>query len=347
MTPAPAPEDLEAQLASARSSAADETRHAPPQASSGPKRPRLSRRDLLVGVACGLVASRTRAVKAAGEEERVLERASSDYNDIVVTQAGSVRTMYFVQGDRWLIESRLDLRDPDALSLSVFRSMRAALLLQPAPKRVLMVGVGGGQLSNFLFSRLPGVEIDAVDIDPEVVRLARAYFQIPDNARYRTHVGDGRLFVEQQRQADTDLLILDAFRGTSVPFHLRTRQFYGACRARLRPGGALVANLHTHTSRYADDRATFGAAFEHDYAFADERDAETTLVCTRDPVGLYQLRRNAVLADRRFGPGMQRLGAGLQVHSVRGGRVLEDDFASTAAGAKRHNESCRPRCQGD
>ena len=86
----------------------------------------LPRRVLLAGAASSLLASR---VRAADDEERVLERASSDYNDIVVTQSGSIRTMYFVQGDKWLIESRLDLRDPDALSLSVFRSMRAALLL--------------------------------------------------------------------------------------------------------------------------------------------------------------------------------------------------------------------------
>lgn len=310
---------------------------------------RLPRRTLLAGAASSLLASAARATPTGDDDddEQVLERASSDYNEIVVTQTGSVRTMYFVQGDRWLIESRLDLRDPDALSLSVFRSMRAALLLQPAPKRVLMVGVGGGQLSNFLFSRLPGVEIDAVDIDPEVVRLARAYFKIPTDPRYRTHVGDGRLFVEQRAEADTDLLILDAFRGTSVPFHLRTQQFYAACRTRLRPGGAAVANLHTHTSRYPDDRATFAAAFEHDYAFVDERDAETTLVCTRDPVGLYQLRKNALIADQTFGPGMHRLGSRLQVHPVRGGSVLKDDFSSSAAGAKRHNDSCRPRCQGD
>ena len=70
-------------------------------------------------------------------------------------------------------------------------------------------------------------------------------------------------------------------------------------------------------------------------------------MCTRDPVGLYQLRKNAIVADRVFGPGMQRLGAHLQVHTPRGGHVLNDDFGNSAAGAKRHNESCRPRCQGD
>ena len=283
----------------------------------------------------------------ADEREHVLERAVSDFNEVVVTQAGSIRTMYFVQGERWLIESRIDLRRPETLSLGVFRSMRAALLLQPAPARVLMIGLGGGQLSNYLFAHLPGVEIDAVDIDPEVVRLARAYFEIPEHPRYRTHVGDGRLFVEARSEADTDLLILDAFRGTSVPFHLRTRQFYAACRERLRPAGALVANLHTHTSRYPDDRATFGAVFEHDYAFVDGREAETTLVCTRQPVGAYTMRENAAALAPTFGHGMERLASRLLLHPPSGGAVLEDDFSASAIGARRHNDSCRPTCFGE
>lgn len=303
----------------------------------------LSRRTVLAGAASMLLVRDARA----DDEEQVLERATSKYNEVVITQAGSVRTMYFVQGDRWLIESQLDLEQPDALSLSVFRSMRASLLLQPTPKRVLMVGLGGGQLSNFLFARLPGIEIDAVDIDPEVVRLARTYFEIPDDPRYRTHVGDGRLFVEQRGEPDTDLLILDAFRGTSVPYHLRTRQFHEACRARLRPGGALVANLHTHTSRYLDDRATFASVFEHDYGFVDERDAETTLVCTQAPVSLYRMRTHAASLAPTFGSGMERLASRLMLHGPRGGRVLEDDFNDSAEGARHHNASCAPRCAGE
>ncbi|MCR9163616.1 MAG: spermidine synthase [Nannocystaceae bacterium] len=303
----------------------------------------LSRRTVLLGAASTFVAP----AAWADDEEQVLERASSAFNEVVITQAGSIRTMYFVQGDRWLIESRIDLTQPQALSLSVFRSMRACLLLQPAPRRVLMVGLGGGQLSNMLFARFPGIEIDAVDIDPEVVRLARTYFALPDDPRYRTHVDDGRLFVERSAEPDTDLLILDAFRGTSVPYHLRTRQFHAACNARLRPGGALVANLHTHTSRYLDDRATFAAVFEHDYGFVDERDAETTLVCTAAPVSPYRMRANARALAPAFGRGMERLASRLVLQRPTGGRVLEDDFVDAAAGARRHNASCAPRCAGE
>jgi spermidine synthase len=302
----------------------------------------LPRRAVLAGAAAWAALPR---LGRAAEDERVLERARSDYNEVVVTQAGSIRTMYFVQDEQWLIESRIDLRDPHALSLGVFRPMRAALLLQPAPRRVLMVGLGGGQLSSFLFARLPGVQIDAVDIDPEVVRLARTYFELPDDPRYRTHVGDGRLFVEQS--GTTDLLILDAFRGTSVPFHLRTREFYAACHDRLSRQGALVANLHTHSRRYLDDRATFADVFAHDYAFVDGREAETTLVCTREAVGLYTMRRNADALEPVFGPGMRRLASRWRARPALGGQVLRDDFTDAAAGAKRHNDSCRPHCAGE
>ncbi len=310
----------------------------------------LRRRDLLRGGLAVSVAPPGWWVPGRDPAERELERARSAFNEVVITEAGSIRTMYFVQGDAWLVESRIDLDDPTSLSLDVFRTMTAGLLLQPRPRRICMVGVGGGQLSNYLFARLPGVEIDAVDIDPEVVRLARKYFEIPDDPRYRTHVGDGRLFVESSTTADVDMLILDAFRGTSVPYHLRTSQFYGACRQRLRPAGVVVANLHNRSPRYPHDRATFAAVFAHDYGFVSQREYETTLVCTADaaPVGVYAMRHNARALQADFDVDLLHLASRLHLRPPAAlGRVLEDDFASTADGVRRHNESCKPRCDRD
>ncbi len=36
-----------------------------------------------------------------------------------------------------------------------------------------MVGLGGGQLSNYLFRNVPDLDMDIVEICPEVARLAR------------------------------------------------------------------------------------------------------------------------------------------------------------------------------
>src|SRR5690606_3379979 len=122
--------------------------------------------------------------------------------------------------------------------------------------------------SNYLFSRIPGIEIDAVDICPAVVELARKHFGVPDDPRYRLHVGDGRLFIEQAPARSFDLLILDAYRGHSVPRHLRTQEFFQACAERLAPDGAVVANMHRRTPRYPIDRATMASVFRHTYRFS-------------------------------------------------------------------------------
>ncbi len=45
-------------------------------------------------------------------EERVLDQAYSDYNHVVVTQRGHIRTMYFVVGTKRYVETTLDVNDP-------------------------------------------------------------------------------------------------------------------------------------------------------------------------------------------------------------------------------------------
>src|SRR5690606_12143582 len=173
-----------------------------------------TRRECLgAGLATGLgLVSGAWPRRAEAAEEKLLEHATSDYNEIIVTERGSIRTMYFVVDGTRYIESRKDLDHPNSLDLDYSRTMMAGFLLNPEPKRFMMMGLGGGQISNYLFERFPELEIDAVDIDPEVVRLAHKYFGVPDHPRYRTHVGDGRLFIESAREP-WDQIMLDAFRG--------------------------------------------------------------------------------------------------------------------------------------
>ncbi len=288
--------------------------------------------------------------RGAPAAERVLARARSPYNEIVVTQRGSVRTMYFVSEGTWYIESRWDTAHPRSLDLDYTRTMMAGFLVQPAARRLLMIGFGGGQISTYLFERIDGMEVDGVDIDPEVVRLARTYFGVPDDPRYRTHVSDGRLFVEKIRPGPRyDMIVLDAFRGVFVPYHLKTRQFYRALRERLAPGGVVVANLHHATRMYPHDRATFDAVFPACHAFASERGLQTTLVACRDddPLGTFDLRARA----RAVAPYFDFDVLGLASRRYRTpnygpGRVLEDGFdpKDLPEAAARHNRACHDDC---
>jgi spermidine synthase len=307
-----------------------------------------TRRECLrAGVGLGCLAAWPRRAEAA--EEKLLERATSEYNEIVVTERGSIRTMYFVVDGTRYIESRKDLDHPNSLDLDYSRTMMAGFLVNPAPKRFMMMGLGGGQISNYLFERFPEIEIDAVDIDPEVVRLAHKYFDVPENPRYRTHVGDGRLFIENASEP-WDLIMLDAFRGVFVPYHLKTREAYEACLAKLAPGGVVVANLHNLTRMYPHDRETLASVFPHRYSFVSESGNQTTFVASGSPerVGTYEIRQNALEVADRFDFDILGLAARYYMRTDwdTEASVLTDDFnpAELESAAQRHNTTCIAGC---
>jgi spermidine synthase len=287
--------------------------------------------------------------RAEGAEEKLLEHVTSEFNEIMITERGSIRTMYFVVDGTRFIESRKDLEHPNSLDLDYSRTMMAGFLLNPAPKRFMMMGLGGGQISNYLFERFPEMEIDAVDIDPEVVRLAHAYFGVPEHPRYRTHVGDGRLFIEKASQP-WDQIMLDAFRGVFVPYHLKTREAYQACLDKLTPGGVVVANLHNLTRMYPHDRQTLATVFPHRYSFVSESGNQTTFVASSsaERIGTYEIRKNALAVADRFDFDILGLAARYYMRTDWDTEVavLTDDFnpAELESAAERHNTTCISNC---
>ena len=312
--------------------------------------PRLGRRSWLLGAGAGALTALAPTRHGAAADEVLLEEAKSAYNLVQVTERGSVRTMYFVVDGMRFIESRWDMDHAKSLDLDYARTMMAGFLVSPRPKKFMMMGLGGGLITNYLFERFPDLEIDAVDIDPEVVRLAHKYFGVPDSPRYRTHVGDGRVFIEKSK-TQWDQMMLDAFRGVFVPLHLKTREFYTACLEKLTPDGVVVANLHNQTRMYPHDRNTLQDVFPQQYAFVAERGNQTTFVASRRErrVGVYEIRQNAVDHQENFDFDRLRLAA--RYYYRRDWRtnaeVLHDDFDASELeqGAARHNETCVRNCK--
>ncbi|WP_195764057.1 fused MFS/spermidine synthase [Pseudoduganella rivuli] len=154
--------------------------------------------------------------------------------------------------------------NPDELILGYTQSMMGALLLQPDPRHIGMIGLGGGSLLKFCHRHLPEAAISVAEIDPEVIAL-RDQFHIPDGSeRLAVHCIDGAEFV---RHADRlfDLLMVDGFDRGGQPAQLCSRAFYADCHRSLAPGGVMVVNLlgdnMEETQEYiARMRASFGAA---------------------------------------------------------------------------------------
>lgn len=186
------------------------------------------------------------SLPGAHAQQAVLFEKESPFNTVIVTEERALRVLRFERGGAR--QSVVKLGDPAHLELPYAKTVFTALALCGAPKRALIVGLGGGTLPMFLRLQEPEAEIDCVDIDPVVVTVAKEYFGFREDARMRAVVGDGRAFVENAAQA-YDLIFLDAYGSDSVPAHLTTREFLQAVRRIVTPGGVVVGNVW---SRYSN-----------------------------------------------------------------------------------------------
>lgn len=199
---------------------------------------------------------------ACAHEPRVLYEGRSAYNSLIVTQGrDGLRTLRFEPGGAR--QSVVDPRDPTHLALPYLKAALIGLALCEAPRRVLIVGLGGGTLPRFLRHYYPEALIDVVDIDPDVVRVAREYFAFREDPGLRVHVADGRSYVERVHEP-YDLVFLDAFDAHSVPTHMTTQEFLAAVRRAVREDGVVVGNLwnSAHNALYAPMVRTYRSVFE-------------------------------------------------------------------------------------
>ncbi len=144
--------------------------------------------------------------------------------------------------DVFSLQSEMRIDSPDELVLGYTQSMMACLLLQPAPRQIGMIGLGGGSLAKFCYRHLPGASISVAEIDADVIAL-REQFRIPgDDERLAVHCIDGAQFV-QQALGRYDVLMVDGFDQRGQPPQLCSQRFYDDCYRTLHAGGVLVVNL--------------------------------------------------------------------------------------------------------
>jgi spermidine synthase len=147
-----------------------------------------------------------------------------------------------------LIQSCMRLADPDDLVLDYTRTMMGALLLNPRPRHVLMIGLGGGSMVKYLHHHVPQADITVVEISQSVIDLRDAFHVPPDDARLHTVHADGAEFMRRPPRA-YDLILVDGFTGEGIAEALCTRSFYLHCRKALSAEGLLVANVQADTDQ--------------------------------------------------------------------------------------------------
>ncbi len=166
--------------------------------------------------------------------------------------------------------------------LSYTKLAFCGLLYKPEPKRILVLGLGGGVIPREMHSYFPATDIDVAEIDPDIQQTAKQFFGFREDDKLRVHISDGRMFIKEllrRKSAEKyDIVVLDAFNSEYIPFHLMTKEFLEQVKGVLAEDGVVVANVFQNNRLFDAELATFLAVFGRCQVFVDEYSTNAMLV---------------------------------------------------------------------
>jgi spermidine synthase len=194
-----------------------------------------------LSLACAAAISLAPAPGVAKDQRTLIDSKESLYNQIYIYKEDNLLLMTFGFNKALYIESAFNPKDEFELPAPYTRYMTAGLAYAHKVSSVLEIGFGGGRTAWYLHRALPDLSVTSVELDPTVVDLSRKYFGIKDEPKFTVANEDGRQFLAHTNE-HYDVILLDAFHGPSVPFHLLTKEFYALVAQRLNEGGVVLQN---------------------------------------------------------------------------------------------------------
>jgi spermidine synthase len=274
----------------------------------------------------------------------ILHTKDSQYHRIAVVEDDDSRYLRFDSS----FQSGMYKDDPFRTRFEYSDYLQLPLAYRPSTRKILYVGLGGGSAPKRTWRDFPATQIEAVELDPEVVDVAYEYFELPRDPRLQVEVEDGRRFIAAN-EGPWDAIVIDAFYSDSIPFHLATREFLELARSRLTPGGTVSTNIigavrgrdsRLFRSMLRTYRAVFPTVAIHPVVSEGERDLtgirNVILVAGDGAAPSKEFLQERWAELRQQAPGAPDLTAAIQGRvdtpvQTEDVPVLTDDYAPTDA----------------
>mgnify|MGYP003387579527 FL=1 len=227
-------------------------------------------------------------------QAQVIHQERSLYRKILVEDKGDLRCLKFNVKSTKTQQSCLLKSQPEQLVFNYTKLLMTSLLIVPDPKRILIIGLGGGTMSNTLAKLYPKSQIDNVEIDQAVIKVARDYFGFFENNNIKTYNQDGRIYIKRAllKKQQYDWIILDAFNGDYIPEHLMTKEFLQETKNLLSENGVISANTFSLSELYAHESATYKAVFGDFYQVSNQANANRIIIVSKNDFTTNSLNKS-------------------------------------------------------
>ena len=168
----------------------------------------------------------------------LLHDSADELGPIRVFDDGQYRVLSFAEGDE---QSRIRLSTPHVLQHEYTQAMTLPLLFCQ-PKRICILGLGGGALLNALYYAIPNVQITAVELRQEVLDAAQMYFKLPQGKRVTLEVANATDRLEEGLAKKVDLLMTDIYNTEGMDRAVLQESFISNCAKNIKEDGWLALN---------------------------------------------------------------------------------------------------------
>lgn len=176
----------------------------------------------------------------SADPSSILDRLfRGEYDKPFLLEDGETRYLYFSFAH---VQSAMCIGQPEKLELAYTRKMMSFALFNPKPRKILMLGLGGGSLAKFCHKHCQNAEITVIEINQHVLSF-RDQFHVPlENERFSIVLADAAEFMASNQQT-FDVILADAFDRNGFASSLCNREFYANLKRAIGDMGILVSNL--------------------------------------------------------------------------------------------------------
>ncbi len=238
---------------------------------------------------------------------------------VEISEKGGIRYLHL--GSK-TVQSAMQINDPNELVLSYTRAMMGFLLFRPEPKRVLMIGLGGGSLPKYFYHFIPHSEITVIENSQKVLMVAKRQFCVPENNdRFKIVVEDGVLWLSKNKRL-FDVIMADGYNESSQVESLASESFYSGLHQALSKEGVLVVNSWTKDGHLKKNITKLRSSFTEIILIPAERRGNTAILAFKKPsnlLGNLDFKERARVLDLKY-----RLGFNKMLTSLKEATHYED-----------------------